>query len=360
MKYSEFIETIIAFNQTSIKCHEPVVGVIEIKNNYDEMILIDEVIIDLILKHEGKGETDVLKIDQHIITDYKEIQPNEIIEHHFSFEPTYHTTYVGKNMTQNILVKTKVDINKSSEKELRNNAISKLKFASYFRGVFKPDFFSESVLQVERGDTNYEIKKAEGTIKPGRGVALAIMVISFIVCLIGGVILYMNMNEDINLIYIPVSIYAVIFWLTYNYKLEPYLKIGKIDFQLLNIEGNFYQANLNIEKSSRTIKEISCQLIGTEQVTYDNGSKRSTVTHHFLKSKPHIINRLLSKIEEEIPLPDRSLPKTIDNNDFKIIWQFKIMITTKRGRKLSGKAKIDLGFEKKNQIINDIKSVDFT
>ena len=360
MKYSEFIETEIIFIQQKIQCHEPVVGTVKIKNNYDETILIDEIIIKLILKHQGKGETDELEIEKLIVSEYNEIHPDEIIEHHFSFNPPYNTTYVGKNMTQNILVKTKVDINKASERELRNNAISKLKFASFFRGVFKPDFFNESILQVERGDTNYEIKKAIGTIKPGRGAALVIMIISFIVCLVGGLILYFNMNEDINIIYIPVSIYAVIFWLTYNYKLEPYLQIGKIDFTLLNIDGNFCKANLNIEKRTRTIKEISCQFIGTEKVTYNNGSKRSTVTRHFYKSKPHIINRLLSKIEEEISLPDDSLPKSIDNNDFEIIGRFKIVVTTRKGRKLSGTSTIDLGFERRSQLNNDIIDVDFT
>ena len=360
MKYNDFIETEIVFDQQAISCQDPVIGCLKIKNNYDNVVFIDKIEIELILRHKGKGQTETMSLEEQIITDYNKINAGEAIVHHFSFYPTYLTTYIGKNITQQILVKTKVDISKVSEKELRNSAANKLKFASYFRGVFKPDFFNESVLQVDRGEANYEIKKAQGIINPGRNVALAILILGFVLCVIGVFVLYYKFDQDTNVISIPIIIYAIIFWLTYQFKLEPYLKIGKINFNLLNIEGNFYQANLNIEKQTRSIKEMSCQLIGMERVTYNSGKERQTATRDFYKSQPHLINRFLSKIEAKIPLPEGSFPATIKNNDFEIKWRFKILVTTKKGRKLSGTSTIYLGFENLEIINQNIEGVDFT
>lgn len=360
MNYKDLVSINIRLDNTQYKINQPIIGVLKVTNNSQVRLELDSIKLDLLLKHKGKGETDSIILESTIIKDYKSINVNETISLEFSFNPVNNVSYNGYNVTQAILLKTKVDINKETEKLLRNNKLSKLKIGSFFRGVFKPDFYDEALIEVVKGDANYKINSATGILKPGKSIALKIIGISFLISLIGGVILYKNFDNKTEIIYEVIALFLTILVVTYFYKLGPSLKIGNIKFKLNNIEGNFYEAVLNFEKRNQSIKEISTQLIGLEKVTYDNGSSRSTATHTFYESKPHIIKRFGSSIREEIGLPIASLPISINNNDFEILWKFKIVALTKNNLKLSGSSNIDIGLEKTEIETVEIKDVDFT
>lgn len=358
MKYSEAINITISLTQNTFMCNEPIRGELTIKNNYDATILIKNILVNLMLKHQGRGETGTYNIERITISDYRSIKAGEIITHQFAFDPIYNVTYIGENVTQNIIVKTKVDIKSESEKELRNQAISNLKIGSFFRGVFKPDFYNEKVVKIIRGNVNYEIKNAEGSIILGIKKVITILGVSLLALIILSFMFYHNINEQIEVFYVALSIFLILLGFLYVFKISPSLKIGKIKYKLNNIEGNFYEAILNFEKRSRNIKEIKCQLFAIEKVTYDNGSSRSTATKTFYKSDLYTIKRFGKSIKEEIELPKVSLPKTLNNGDFEIIWKFNIIVTTDRNLNLIGTSEINLGFEK-TDIPIDIKEINF-
>jgi len=357
MNYKDLVSINIRLDNTDYNINQPIQGVLEVTNNSQIRLELDSIKLDLILQHKGKGETDAIILESTIIHDFKSINSKQAVSSEFSFNPVYNVSYNGYNVSQAIILKTKVDINKETEKLLRNNKLSKLKIGSFFRGVFKPDFYDEVLIKVIKGNANYKINSASGSLEPGKSTALTIIGISFIVCLIGGFLLHKNFDNKTEIIYGVIALFLAIFTFTYFYKLGPSLKVGNIKFKLNNIEGNFYEAVLNFEKRNQSIKEISAQLIGVEKVTYDNGSSRSTATHTFYESKPHIIKSFGSSIREEIELPSDSLPISIENNDFEILWKFKIIALTKNNLKLSGSSNIKIGFEKievKTVVINDI------
>jgi hypothetical protein len=360
MNYKDLVSINIKIDDTEYYINQPITGVLEVTNNSQIRLDLESIKLELLLKHKGKGETDSIILESTTIKNYKSINVNETVASEFSFKPANNVSYNGYNVTQAILLKTKVDINKETEKLLRNSKLSKLKIGSFFRGVFKPDFYDEELLKVVKGDVDYKINSASGHIKPGKSVALTIIGVSLLVCLIGGVILYKNFDNKTEIIYGVIALFLTVLTFTYFFKLGPSLRLGEIKFKLNNIEGNFYEAVLNFEKRNQSVKEISAQLIGIEKVTYDNGSSRSTTTHTFYDSKPYVIKRFGSSIREEIELPKDSLPKSIDNNDFEIIWKFKIMALTRNNTTLSGSSEINLGFEKIEIEAVEIKDVNFT
>ncbi|WP_299891562.1 hypothetical protein [uncultured Lacinutrix sp.] len=360
MNYKDLVSINIKLDNTKYNIYQPIIGVLEIKNNSDVRLELDGIKLELLLRHKGKGETDSIVLENTIIKEYKSINVNQTIVLDFSFSPVNNVSYNGYNVTQAILLKTKVDINKETEKLLRNNKLSKLKIGSFFRGIFKPDFYDEVLIKVIKANANYKINSASGLLKPGKSIALAIIGISFVVCLIGGLLLYKNFDNKTDIIYGVIALFLAIFVFTYFYKLGPSLKVGDIKFKLNNIEGNFYEAVLNFEKRNQSIKEISAQLLGVEKVTYDNGSSRSTAKHTFYESKPHIIKGIASSVREAIELPKDSLPISIINNDFEILWKFKIVALTHNNLTLSGSADINIGFEKNEVETVKITGVDFS
>ena len=132
----------------------------------------------------------------------------------------------------------------------------------------------------------------------------------------------------------------------YLLKIKPSQNIGPIHFNLKDLEDGFYQINLKFDKRLANTKEISCQLIGEEKVTYDNGSSRSTVKYIFFES-PSIIKKIQrNNTSIQAELPSESLPIPIKNNDFEITWYFKISTITKHNLLISGKHVVDLKYRK--------------
>jgi len=256
------------------------------------------------------------------INDYSSIARGEMISKRFEFSPVKNINYNGQKLTQNITIKTKVDITKETEKLLRSNKLSDFKIGGYFSGVFKPDFYNEHPVLITKNDINYKIKKAKGKISPGLSNVFNQLVVSLSVVIFLAIMLR-NKFELKELLYGAIGVLGIIFLIVYYFKLRPALSIGSITYKLKNIEGNFYQVNLVFEKRTRNIQKITYQLVAQERVTYDNGSSRSTTTHIFYESPLETIATKMSPITVEANFPKKALP----------------------GKKISGRSKIILGYE---------------
>lgn len=344
MSYKDFVKIKVNFDKQTFAVNELVTGEIKIQNRSHIHLNLEHIEINLILKHQGKGETDVVILDNSINRDYKSLLKNELVVVKFAFKAVKNITYNGYNVTQSILVKTKVDIKEESEKLLRKEKLSGFKIGGYLRGVFKPDFYDETPVIIEKGAANYKIATAKGSIKPGLKVAMIILGIGAVLSIVIAVIGYKEYRSN-NVFYSIISCYSIVFAIVYYLKLGPYLSIGKIDFNLENLEGNFCQLNLKIEKRNSVIKEISYKLLGRELVTYDNGSNRSTARHTFYKGPINKIKRVFGVSGEKVGLPSKSLPVSIINNDFEIRWLFQLTIVTRKNIKIHGTAKIDIEYD---------------
>ena len=348
MSYKDFVNINVKLDKQQFSLNEPIIGEVLIQNKSQIQLDLESIQLKLILKHQGKGETDIIELDSHVNRDYKILSRNETVTIKFNFKPVNYVTYNGYNVAQTVLIHTKVDIKKESEKLLRNEKLSDFKIGGYLSGVFMPDFYNETPITVIRGETDYQITHAKGNVKPGLRSSLIALGVGLILCTILGVIAY-NKFSSKEFLYGIIGCYLLLILLVYYLKLGPYLSIGRIDFDLKNLEGNLYEVNLVLEKRTSIIKEISYQLIGKELVTYDNGSSRSTATHTFYKSPINTIKGRMKKLIDESGLPTKSLPTSINNNDFEIRWIFKLKVLTKANLKLNGTAKIEIAYEKDYQ-----------
>jgi len=346
MSYKDFVDIQVKLDKKQFSIGEPIIGELFIKNNSPIQLNLDTIDIKLILKHQGKGETDTIVLDNHIIREYNSLSRNETISSKFEFKPIYNVTYNGHNVTQSILINTKVDINKESEKLLRDEKLSNFKIGGFLRGVFKPDFYNDTPIIIVKGEANYQISKAKGSIKPGLKFAITAFIISAIICVILSFIAH-SYAMNVEFFYGIIALFLLAFGVIYYLKLSPYLSIGKIDFELKNLEGNLYEVHLTTEKRTNIIKEISHQIIAKELVTYDNGSSRSTARHTLYGSPANIIKGRAKKLIDEANFPTKSLPITILNNDFEIRWLFTLKIITKTNLKLKGESKINISYENK-------------
>lgn len=345
MSYKDFVDINVQFDQGQYKVGEPISGVIHVKNNSPVLLKLESVKLQLILKHSGRGETDIIKLDHFLIHEFKSISKGATISSEFQFKPVYNVSYNGENVSQAIMVKTKVDIAKESEKILRNEKLSDFKIGGYLRGVFKPDFYDEAPINIVREDTNYHINSARGALRPGMKIAMIILLVALILSIVLGA----NINKFSNTpesIYIAPGLFGLVLLIVYFLKIGPSLAIGKIDFHLKNLEGNFYEVNLNFQKRAENIQEIIFQIIAIEKVTYDNGSNRSTATDTFYRGPEETITARGRKLVQKAELPNKSLPISIDNGDFEINWYFRIEVVTKNNITLKSRGEIQIGYEK--------------
>ncbi len=343
MNYRDALSIHSKFEGEFFSCDEPIIGELVVHNNSNELVKIEKITVNLEVIHQGKGETDQVILDDLVINDYASIGPDETITHPFEFKPSYNVSFVGLAVTQNISIKTVVDIAPETEKLLRKKALGEKKILSFLGGMFIPDFYDETPVKVVRGETNYEIKKAGGTIRPGVDSAKSIMIYSLIILMVLSLFGYFLSDKQIEVVYVAIALFAVICVVTYVLKIAPSCKINYI---LKNVEGNFYEAHLELEKGKK-LKGMSCRLVGIEEVTYDCGSSRCTSSETFHESVPTNVQQSSENtFNEVIALPEISVPISISNNDFDIIWKFEITMTTANGSALKGSAPIELGFEK--------------
>ncbi len=345
MSYKDFVDIRIQLNKGQFEVGDRISGKIHVKNNSPVLLKLENIKLKLILKHRGRGETDVIELGHFLIHQFKTIAKGATISADFEFDPIYNVSYNGKNISQAIVIKTKVDIAKESEKMLRDEKLSGFKIGGYLRGVFRPDFYDEKIVAVVRGKRNYQINSAKGVLRPGLKVALIVMVVTLILSIILGA----NMNKISQVPeyqYIAPGFFVLMLIIIYFWKISPSLAIGKIGYELKNLEGNFYEVNLNFEKRSEVLQSIIYQIIAVEKVTYDNGSSRSTATHTFYKGPEKTIVAKGRKLVHQAELPNRSLPVSIDNGDFEVNWYFKITAETKSNMTLKSRGEIFVGYEK--------------
>ncbi|CAA0147304.1 hypothetical protein R5N98_05170 [Tenacibaculum maritimum] len=344
MSYKNFASISNIFDKTTFYANEKITGKVSVKNNSTINLKLEHIQISLILKHHGKGETDSILLNSFTNHEYKEISRGQSISIPFSFSPIYNVTFNGINVSQSILIKTKVDITNESEKLLRNHKLSNFKIGGYISGLISPDFFEETPIIIAKGDSNYELKNATGLIQPGMENAKTILIIGLSIIATAAIIFYISTKNTYILIALICS-YGLLTAGIYHYKIGPSKSIGPINFKLTNQDNDSYQVHLRFQKRTLNIQKINYQLIGQEMVTYDNGSNRSTALSFFFKSK---INRILLQGNSAIdiaPFPKKSLPTSISNNDFDITWLFKIIIVTKNNITIEGKHIIDLKYQ---------------
>ena len=342
MSYTNFVDIKIVLDENEFQVNQPITGEVFVKNNSPIHLDLETIQIKLSIKHQGKGETDEITLDYYSINDYQKISRGQTISSKFSFNPAFNVSFIGENMTQTILLTTKVDIKKESEKLLRKEKLSDFKFGGYLKGLVTPDFYHETPALVIKGDTPYKFKKASGNIKPGLKMALGILLIGFIASAIFSGIAYSQLDQ-IEVFYVFLGIYILLFGGVYYYKIQPSLAIGAINYKLTTIDENFYQTSLRLAKRTNSIQHINCQLIGKEKVTYDNGSSRSTVTKKFYEGPiTKVTSTNISSFKSEFPI--KSLPISINNNDFEILWYLKLEVLTRSNKRLNGEGLIELDF----------------
>lgn len=345
MSYKDFLNITTSFNKTEYHVNEHISGEIIIFNNSPIHLDIEDVQISLCLKHQGKGETGMIILETINCKDYKLISKGQSISLNFNFSPAYNVTFNGRNMTQNIVVKTTVDITKESEKSLRTQKLSNFKIGGYLGGLLSPDFHNTTPVFISKGTIPYLFTNASGVIKPGIQKAKLILGIGSIALLILSIIVAFNANRS-EIWWSLISIFGILFAAVYYFKILPYRAIGPIEFTLQNSDNNHYTIHLKFKKRGLSNPDISCQLTGIEKVTYDNGSSRSTAKHTFFESASTIIKTKSRSISEDVELPTESLPISIDNNDFEILWYFKITVRTRNNKVISGKHIVDLKYRK--------------
>ncbi|CAL2103552.1 conserved protein of unknown function [Tenacibaculum sp. 190130A14a] len=342
MSYTNFVDIKIVLDENEFQVNQPITGEIFVKNNSPIHLDLETIEIKLSLKHQGKGETDEITLDYYFINDYPKISRGQTISSKFSFNPAFNVSFIGKNMTQSILLTTKVDIKKESEKLLRKEKLSDFKLGGYLKGLVSPDFYDETPVLVIKGDTPYKFKKTSGSIKPGIKKAISILFFGFVIVTILSLFIYSTIDM-LEVWYTSLSIYIILLGVVYFYKIKPSLAIGKIDYKLTTIDDSFYQTSLRFKKRTRMIQHINCQLIAKEKVTYDNGSSRSTVTKNFYEGPiTKVTSTNLHSFKSE--LPTKSLPISINNNDFEILWYLKLEVLTRGNKRLNGEGLIELDF----------------
>ncbi|SEC82494.1 hypothetical protein SAMN04489761_3690 [Tenacibaculum sp. MAR_2009_124] len=345
MSYKDFVNINTTFDKEEFYANEEITGTITVRNDSPIDLELENIKISLTLKHYGKNNTDSINLSSQKNYEYKRLSRKQIIKINFSLPPAYNITFEGKNVTQSTLIVTKVDITKECEKLLRNEKLSSFKLGGYVKGLFTPDFYDETNIIIAKGNTNYELKNASGYIHPGMKKGNSILVISGIAAIVIGILFYVNTKSIDSLLLIG-SIYAILVAAIYHYKIGPSNSIGPINFKLQNLIDNSYEVNLKFKKRTINIKEIRCQLIGQEKVTYQSGKNRATSKAFFYNSKPHRILPQGLSVTDTISFPEKTLPISIKNDDFEIIWYFKITIRTRNNKVISGKHIVDLKYRK--------------
>ncbi|WGH75303.1 hypothetical protein P8625_14695 [Tenacibaculum tangerinum] len=344
MSYKNFVDINIRLDKEEFQANEPISGEIFVKNNSPIHLDIENIQIKLSIKHQGKGETDEITLDYYTVNDHKKISRAETVSSTFTFKPVFNVSFMGKNMTQTVLLTTKVDIKKESEKLLRNENLSDFKIVGYFTGLINPDFHHQTPILITKGNSSYKFKKTSGSIKPGIKRAQRILFFGLIIAGIASVIIYSQVNR-LEVFYIFFGIYLILCGVVYVYKIQPSQAIGEIKYKLEAIDNDFYQTSLRLQKRTNIIQHINCQLLGKEKVTYDNGSSRSTTTSTFYKSEKIKVTTInISSFKSKFP--EKSLPISIKNNDFEIMWYLKIQVLTKNNKLIEGEDLILIDFEK--------------
>ena len=344
MSYQQFVDIKVTLEKNEFQANETISGEVFVKNHSPIHLDIENIQIKLSIKHQGKGETDEITLDYYSINSYKKISKGQTISSTFTFEPVFNVSFIGENMTQTILLTTKVDIKKESEKLLRKEKLSDFKIGGYLKGLIRPDFYHETPILIIKGDTSYKFKKTSGSIKPGIKKAQTILFFGLIITGIISAIAYSQLHR-FEVFYIFLSIYVIICGVVYFNKIKPSQAIGEINYKLEAVDENFYLISLRLKKRTNTIQYINCQLIGKEKVTYDNGSNRSTVTNTFYKGNKTKVSTInISSFKSSFP--KKSLPKSIKNNDFEIMWHLKLEVLTKVNKRIEGEDLILIDYEK--------------
>lgn len=344
MSYQQFVDIKVTLDRNEFQANETISGEVFVKNHSPIHLDIENIQIKLSIKHQGKGETDEITLDYYSINDYKKISRGQTISSTFTFKPVFNVSFIGENMTQTVLLSTKVDIKKESEKLLRKEKLSDFKIGGYLKGLISPDFYHETPILIIKGNSAYKFKKTSGSIKPGIKKAQTILFFGLIVTGITSAIIYSQLSR-LEVFYIFLSIYVILCGIVYFYKIQPSLAIGAINYKLESLNENSYQTNLRLKKRTNTIQHINCQLIGKEKVTYDNGSSRSTTINTFYKGEKTKVTPInISSFKSK--LPNESLPISIKNNDFEIMWYLKLEVLTRNNKRIEGKDLILIDFEK--------------
>ncbi|WP_417799361.1 hypothetical protein [Tenacibaculum sp.] len=344
MSYQQFVDIKVTLDKNEFQANETISGEVFIKNHSPIHLDIENIQIKLSIKHQGKGETDEITLDYYSINDCEKISKGQTIASAFTFKPVYNVSFIGENMTQTVLLTAKVDIKKESEKQLRKEKLSDFKIGGYLKGLIRPDFYHEIPILLIKGNSTYKFKKTSGSIKPGIKKAQTILFFGLIITGIISAIIYSQLGR-LEVFYVFLSIYAILCGIVYFYKIQPSLAIGAINYKLEALDEHYYQTNFRLKKRTNTIQHINCQLIGKEKVTYDNGSSRSTSIKTFYegeKTKVTPIN--ISSFKSKFP--EESLPISIKNNDFEIIWYLKIAVYTRNNKRIEGEDLILIDFEK--------------
>ncbi|WP_299161316.1 hypothetical protein [uncultured Tenacibaculum sp.] len=343
MSYKSFVAIKIAFDKEQFHANENITGEVFVRNNSPIHLELENIQIKLALKHQGKGETDEIILEANTIHEFKRIARGQTISSKFTFNPAYNVSFNGYNITQTILIKTKVDIKKESEKLLRDEKLSNFKIGGYLKGLFSPDFYNETPVTIIKGNTNYLFEKNKGSIRVGLKKAHNILLIGLIASVVLCIFFY-NTIETIEVIYTFLGLYTLLFCIVYYYKIRPSQAVGLINYKLNVLDKNSYEVNLKLKKRSNIIKEINCQLIGKEKVTYDNGSSRSTTTRAFFNG---VKNKITPKtvLTYQSEFPEKSLPISINNNDFEITWYYSIEILTNNNILIKGEDTILISYE---------------
>ncbi|CAM1372055.1 hypothetical protein [Tenacibaculum xiamenense] len=345
MSYKDFVNINTTFDKEEFYANEKITGTITVRNDSPIDLELENIKISLILKHYGKNNTDSINLNSQKNYEYKRLSRKQTIKIDFVIPAAYNITFEGKNVTQSTFIVTKVDITKECEKLLRNEKLSNFKIGGYVRGLFTPDFYDETNIKITKGNTNYELKNASGYIHPGMKKGNSILLVGGIAAIILGILFYVN-TKSTDILIIVASIYAILVATIYHFKIGPSNSIGPINFKLQNLKDNSYEVNLKFKKRSINIKEIRCQLIGQEKVTYQSGKNRATAKAFFYKGESHRILPQGLKVLDTISFPEKTLPITIKNDDFEIIWYFKITIRTRNNKVISGKHIVDLKYRK--------------
>ncbi len=250
MSYKNFVNISFTASKRDFSVGEAITGQLQVENKSKIALKIENIEVKLVLKHQGKGETDSIEINKYVEKTIKTLAVGAVAIVEIDLGAVTTVTYNGYNVTQSVLVYTKVDISKETERLLRKEKLSDFKIGGYLSGVFRPDFYNETLVIVTKSKAEYCFIKGKGVIKPGIRMAAIILFLGLVISIVCGVLVY-NMLKSNVVIYGFLFGYAIIFCSVYYLKIGPYLAIGAINFELQNLEDQHYSVKLYTKKEPK-------------------------------------------------------------------------------------------------------------